>query len=199
MNSKVQFDPHYLHRTTLFSKIPVIDHPVVFLGDSITEMCEWQEFFPDTAVRNRGVSGDTTLGVLHRLDQIINLNPSKVFLTIGVNDLQRHYPKEEVISNIKKTVLNLITLTDAKIFLQSILPVREKMLETGIKNKTIEEVNKALLEICDETGIGFIDNFGLFCDDSGNLAEEFTSDGLHLNGHAYIKWVVNIRSKVIGE
>lgn len=199
MNSKVQFDPHYLHRTTLFSNIPVYNNPVVFLGDSITEMCEWQEFFPDTTIRNRGVSGDSTAGVLNRLDQIINLNPSKVFLTIGVNDLQRHYPKEEVISNIKKIVLKLIALTDAKIFLQSILPVREKMLETGIKNSTIKEVNKALLEICNETGIEFIDNFRLFCDNSGNLAEEFTSDGLHLNGFAYLKWVENIRSKVIGE
>lgn len=198
MSRKLEIDSHYIHRTTLFSMYGSDGGCVVFLGDSITEMCEWQEFFPEIRIINRGISGDSTAGVLNRLDQIIGLNPEKIFLTIGVNDLQRHYPMDEVISNIREIILKLSGSTGAIIFLQSILPVREMMLQTGIKNSTIDEVNASLAVMARELNIQFLDNNALLKDISGNLSLDFTSDGLHLNGYAYSRWAMNIKEKVIG-
>jgi len=198
MSRKLEIDSHYIHRTTLFSMYGSGGGCVVFLGDSITEMCEWQEFFPEIRIINRGISGDSTAGVLNRLDQIIGLNPEKIFLTIGVNDLQRHYPMDEVISNIREIILKLSGSTGAIIFLQSILPVREMMLQTGIKNSTIDEVNASLAVMARELNIQFLDNNALLKDISGNLSLDFTSDGLHLNGYAYARWAMNIKEKVIG-
>jgi lysophospholipase L1-like esterase len=51
--------------------------------------------------------------VIDRLEGIINLQPKKIFITIGVNDLQRQYPKETVINNIKKTA-NILLAGDKK-------------------------------------------------------------------------------------
>lgn len=198
MSRKLEIDSHYIHRTTLFSMFGSDGGGVVFLGDSITEMCEWQEFFPEIRIINRGISGDSTAGVLNRLDQITGLKPEKIFLTIGVNDLQRHYPKDEVISNIREIILQLTGFTGAIIFLQSILPVREMMLQTGIKNSTIDEVNASLAVMAEELNVQFLDNNALLKDISGNLSLDFTSDGLHLNGYAYSRWAENIREKVIG-
>ena len=37
---------------------------IVFLGDSLTELGLWNEFFPTVKLANRGVGGDTTKDVL---------------------------------------------------------------------------------------------------------------------------------------
>ena len=59
----------------------------LFLGDSLTEYGNWRELFPGLDIKNRGIAGDTTDGVLHRLDGITALSPDKIFLMIGINDL----------------------------------------------------------------------------------------------------------------
>jgi hypothetical protein len=41
---------------------------VVFLGDSLTEGYDIEEFYPEYVVLNRGISGDTTVGLEQRLD-----------------------------------------------------------------------------------------------------------------------------------
>lgn len=197
MNYKEHLDdPHYKHRTSHFRTCPENFGAVIFLGDSITEMCEWQEFFPGKKILNRGISGDSTFGVIDRLHEIIKLQPEKIFIAIGVNDLQRHYPTETVINNIKKIANTLFAETDSKIYLQSILPVIEKKLQTGIKNSTIDVVNDELKKFSVENKIGFLDNSSLMKDNSGNLNANLSSDGLHLNGEAYCLWIENIRIKV---
>ena len=48
------------------------DKPVTaFVGDSITAAGAWQEWFADVDARNFGVDGDTTDGLLERLDEVI--------------------------------------------------------------------------------------------------------------------------------
>ena len=62
---------------------------VVFLGDSITQ--GWNSLakvFPDFKVVNRGIGGDTTRGVLYRLNaDVLALKPTAVVLLIGINDI----------------------------------------------------------------------------------------------------------------
>lgn len=189
-------DPHYKHRTSFFEVCPENYGAVIFLGDSITEMCEWQEFFHEKKTLNRGVSGDDTYGVLDRLPGIIKLQPEKIFISIGVNDLQRHHNSDTVVDNIKEITNTLISETKSKIYLQSILPVIEKRLATGIKNVTINYVNEELRKFAAENSIEFLDINSVMKDSSGNLSENLSSDGLHLNGEAYRLWIENIRTKV---
>ena len=61
---------------------------IVFIGNSITEGGKnWSEKFNIPNIRNRGIGGDVTDGVLERLGEIIFFKPKAVFILIGINDL----------------------------------------------------------------------------------------------------------------
>src|SRR6185436_17614461 len=80
---------------------------VVFLGDSITQ--GWGgglgAAFPGVKVANRGISGDTTRGVLIRLDEdVLALHPAAVVLLVGTNDLEEGAAPELIAANLKLIV-----------------------------------------------------------------------------------------------
>ena len=66
-----------------FEELPIASGDTVFLGDSITEGGSWHELFPESSVRNRGIGGVTTSGILARIDQIRHGKPGQIFLMIG--------------------------------------------------------------------------------------------------------------------
>ena len=73
-------DPYYLHKKSQFEMLAQNDkYKIVMLGDSITDEGQWDELLNNSKVQNRGISGDTTDGVLDRLDSI-NKNIEKVNL-----------------------------------------------------------------------------------------------------------------------
>src|SRR6185312_511847 len=88
------FSTYYLQRVSHFETLPQTKGDIIFLGNSITDGAEWPELFNDIRVKNRGISGDITAGVIHRLDEITNRKPAKIFLLIGVNDLARNITTE---------------------------------------------------------------------------------------------------------
>ena len=63
--------------------LPLHSSDIVFLGNSITDGCEWAELFENRHVKNRGISGDRSGWLLERLDSIIAAHPKKLFLMIG--------------------------------------------------------------------------------------------------------------------
>jgi len=81
---------HWHDRTKLFiSDLDSLSKgEIVFLGNSITEGFDLEKYFPDTVPINRGISGDHTDGLIERLEySIITLEPSKLFILIGINDI----------------------------------------------------------------------------------------------------------------
>jgi hypothetical protein len=79
-------------------------HAVVFLGDSITQ--GWGgglgAAFPGVKVANRGISGDTTRGVLIRLEEdVLALDPAAVVILIGTNDLEEGATPEVAVANLR--------------------------------------------------------------------------------------------------
>lgn len=93
----------YNTKVNLFKSYPR-DVDVVFVGDSIIEGGNWQDMFPDFVIANRGISGDTTAGVLDRLDGVLNTNPEKVFILVGINDLLNGVSPEDAFSNYQKII-----------------------------------------------------------------------------------------------
>ena len=79
---------YYNKRCSDFNESPIGFDKIVFLGDSITEAGEdWNKYFNTQNIVNRGISGDTTEGVLARLSEICYYKPLAVFLLIGINDI----------------------------------------------------------------------------------------------------------------
>src|SRR5436190_11884269 len=90
---------------------------LVFLGDSITQ--GWGDdiggAFPEAKVANRGISGDTTRGVLIRLkEDVLDLKPAGIVLLIGTNDLEEKAEPEVIAGNLK-LILAAIKQHDAKL------------------------------------------------------------------------------------
>lgn len=85
-----QYNQFYYQRSTLFEKLPIDSDDIVFLGNSITNGCEWHELFNNPNIKNRGISSDVSMGVYDRLDPIIKGKPAKIFLMIGINDIAHH-------------------------------------------------------------------------------------------------------------
>jgi len=170
------------------------DNGIVFIGDSHTEYFELHEYFPDFPVLNRGIYGDTTYGVKKRLDEsAFMLNPSKVFLLIGANDVNKTSDKNEVIvENIKDIVRQLKTVTpNTTVYVQSLYPVNRNGKNSSrisifkLTNKRLSAINLLLESFCSSEGIIYIDMFSQLVDEKGQLREEFSIEGLHLNEAGY--------------
>ena len=78
---------HYEEMVKMFDDMHEDSGGIVFLGDSITEFLNVDEFLPSYHIIKRGIAGDTTSGVLRRLGEVIALKPRKLFLLIGTNDI----------------------------------------------------------------------------------------------------------------
>ncbi|MEK9136523.1 MAG: GDSL-type esterase/lipase family protein [Bacteroidota bacterium] len=192
--------PHYDHRKSLFSLMTPTQRDIVFLGDSITEGCNWSELFRNPRIKNRGIGGDTSDGVLKRLNQIIAGQPQQVFLMVGINDLWNGDPVENVAENIRQILACCKRTSPAtKVFIQSVLPMNgtwssiPKRIPTV--NARVVVLNNKLRALASEFQQPYIDLHSLFSRDD-QLDPNYTHDGLHLNGTAYMVWKSAIENLV---
>ena len=121
-----KYSTFYEQRATLFEELPVTSKDIIFLGNSITNGCEWAELFQNKNVKNRGISGDICMGVYDRLDPIVKGKPAKIFLLIGINDVSRGTSADKIISEISMIVRKIKQESPkTKLYLQSVLPVND--------------------------------------------------------------------------
>lgn len=180
---------------TFLNKKYAIENQTVLLGDSITDFFNWYELFYDfsktsgQAVYNRGISGDTTDRLLERLQEnVLSIKPRNIVLLIGTNDIGRGLPLSVTIENMK----NIIKMTknacpDVNFIIEAVYPINEKMRDRFEKrsNKKINEMNKEFIKLCEKYDCKWLDFTDELKDSNGNMKQEYTFDGLHINAHAY--------------
>lgn len=99
---------------------------IVFLGNSIINGAEWGELFRNRYVKKRGILGDIAEGVYDRLGTITGGKSGKIFLLIGVNDVDRGTAADTIVKHIEKIVRQIKAETPrTKIYIQSLLPVND--------------------------------------------------------------------------
>jgi lysophospholipase L1-like esterase len=186
------FPTYYWQRVTHFNTLPQSKDDIIFLGNSITDGTEWSELFNDINIKNRGISGDITAGIIHRLNNITKGHPSKIFLLIGINDLARNISPDSVVKNILIISSYIKQASPStKLFVQSILPVNDVYNNFSThtnKGKEIKQVNEQLLQNANQYHYTFINLYSSFCDANEKLKANLTNDGLHLKGEAYLLW-----------
>ena len=187
------YSTFYYQRASLFEKLPVDSTDIVFLGNSITNGCEWSELFPGQHVKNRGISGDRTTGVYNRLHTILPGKPRKIFLLIGVNDLEHGVLIDSVVHGIIRIAERVKTESPrTELYIQSILPVNDqfgKFAKHTNKGAEIIEINKQIQKYCVENQLTFIDLYAFFKNkDNEKMNPAYTNDGLHLLGDGYFLW-----------
>lgn len=188
------YSTFYYQRATLFEELPITSKDIVFLGNSITNGAEWSELFQNKNVKNRGISGDICMGVFDRLDAILKGKPAKIFLLIGINDVNRGTPADTIVSRIGMIARKIkADSPKTKLYLQSVLPVTDhyKMFQGHTSRwQVIPEINKGLIRLAAAEGATYIDLYSHFVDEkTGKMNINYTNDGLHLLGKGYMKWV----------
>jgi lysophospholipase L1-like esterase len=198
------FQMHYTQRTQEFREQNQIFQNVILVGDSITEGFDVAKYLPGRRVINRGIGADVIgnalpaddkRGVLKRLDEsFFNLPATDVFLLIGINDLgDSHTPDQleagyrEILEKVKSGAPRI------KVHVQSLFPTRGNFAK---HNANVNDFNERLQKLAKEFGYDYIDLHSLMADDKGELKQELTTDGLHINADGYKIWKAEIEKKM---
>lgn len=165
---------------------------IVFLGDSIVYGGEWDTYFPEKSVCKLAVPGDSIEQVLYRADMVKKLDPSKVFILVGVNNVSRGNYEKTIEDNYSQ-LLDVLSDIECEIYVQSILPVRKP---SKVDNNRINTANEIIHRLADKYNCTYIDIHTSFLNEDGEMKQELTKDGVHLNEDGYKVWIEQIRDFV---
>lgn len=188
-----KYSTYYYQRASLFEELPIHPEDIVFVGNSITDGCEWNELFDNPRVKNRGISGDICMGVYDRLDPILRGTPAKLFLLIGINNVSRGMSADTIISEIEMIIHKIRQESPkTKLYLQSVLPVNDcyGMFEGHTSRwQLVRQINDLLRPLAESEGAIYVDLYSHFVDEqTGKMDPRYTNDGLHLLGKGYLLW-----------
>jgi lysophospholipase L1-like esterase len=177
---------HFRKRLREFSRAPLACGQIIMLGDSLTELNDWtRSVRAGVTLQNRGISGDTSDGVLARLEEITASQPKAVFLMIGTNDLWSSNPPETTAANISKITDRIKARNPGTIiFVQTVLPMRVDYAP----NDKARAINALLKKDSKRAPYILLDTYLRLADSKGALRGMFTTDGIHLNDKGYAVW-----------
>jgi lysophospholipase L1-like esterase len=168
---------------------------VVFLGDSITQ--GWGgglgAAFPGLKVANRGISGDTTRGVLLRLDEdVLALHPAAVIVLIGMDDLEEGATPEVAAGNLR-LILAALKRHDARmpIVLCQVFPSSKTKKRPADRIRALNALYLAAVK--NDPQVTYVETWPLFADANGDAMLAEFPDLLHPNELGYAKWAAALR------
>ena len=175
------------------NRISIKDPDVLFLGDSIVEYFPLYELLktPKTVI-NRGIRGYRSDLLLEYLDSLLfGQAVDKIFLLIGTNDIGKEIPQQETVKNVESIIQTIArNYPLAEICLLSVLPVNEsptyKKRVHLRSNRKVQSLNHVYQELTSAyMNVTFVNVYDSLLDEAGQLAEAFTTDGLHLTVAGY--------------
>ncbi len=157
----------------------------VVIGDSLSMWLPPELLPHDRFWLNQGISGDTTGGILKRLNAFANTNPDTIHLMAGVNDLKNGASDHEILTNLNRIMAQLRQQhPHARVVVHSILPTRWE----NIPSHRVRSLNTRIAQLTDYHQLDYLDLHPSFSNHTGNLRQELTTDGLHLNQLGYQVW-----------
>lgn len=171
---------------------------ICFIGNSLTYNSDFQKDFPNKRIVNLGYSGDHIDGIIIRHRQVASVQPEKIFIMIGINDLSMSRHKLSKFKESYNRMLDSIQASNplSTIYLESILPVNHTMKPHIAPAQRIIEANSVIKEIAEQRALVYIDLFSLYADDNNELQKELTKDGIHLYPSSYSIWSETIRQYI---
>lgn len=163
----------------------------VIMGDSITNsIYEYEILGRDVVVSKIG------LCVAQADDEVntaIELNPRKIIMCFGANDLETYESKaDQFIAAYTKQIKKLQkALPDTQIFINGILPIKESRIERTPALGYYPEYNEKLKTMCKDLGLTYIDSSSIITNDPSL----YEPDGEHLVYDFYGKWLTYMAIK----
>jgi lysophospholipase L1-like esterase len=184
------------------------DAEVLFMGDSITDF--WRntdgqfagksvldKHFGQWKVANFGIAGDTTQGVLYRLQngEGQGFSPRAVMLMIGTNNTRAN-SAAEIAEGVGAIVLELQRdFPQAKILLLAVFP---RGRPGDPVRMTIADINRTIAKLHDGKRVHYLDIGKGFLDADGNIPSDVMPDALHPSSKGYEIWAQAV-SKPLSE
>ncbi len=194
MNKKL-IKQRYKERLIKISNREFDKNQIVLIGDCLIENIKLKGEFPDLTIYNNGISGDTSLLLMKTLyKRAIKYKPSKLFLSVGSNDMGF----EDM--NVKDIYKNIIAIVeevkrrskDTEIHILSIVPVNPANMDNIAReyvdarnNFDINMLNYYLRNYSRKNRLKFVDITKHLKNDFDQLKIEYTIDGFHLNDLGY--------------
>ena len=160
---------------------------VAFIGDSLTDGYDVEHFYPDYIVENRGIAGDTTHGLLNRLDvSVYQLKPKVIVMLIGANNFQTMFEDyEDILIGIKEN------LPQTELIVCSLTSMGD---EWGKNNHLAAFNNVKIKALAEKHGCYFVDLYTpLLNFETNEIHEHYTTDGGHLTYDGYVVFTENVK------
>jgi lysophospholipase L1-like esterase len=177
---------------------------LLFVGDSITDwwrqeqrgLSVWNEYFAPLRAANFGIAGDTTQGVLWRMQngELDGFMAKLVVLMLGTNNINRNTNAD--IAQGDRAIVEEIRKRQpgAKILLLGIFP-RGAAADNPFR-ASIKEINTHLQALADNETVFYMDIGERFLAPDGTLPADIMPDGLHPNAQGYRIWAEAISGRV---
>lgn len=165
------------------------DHDLVLIGDSHVDAPDWDELLGRDAA-NRGIGGDTTLGVLHRLSDIRDTGARVAVVLVGYNDLASHRQVEEVAATYEQIVSGLLEDEGIEdVVVVSTIHTGVGHERHGVLQEAVRTLNDALAALAaEQRSAHFIDLNATVAPD-GALLPPYNLDEVHLTADGYAAMV----------
>lgn len=168
---------------------------VVVLGDSITQGWgdDFSAWFPGMRIANRGISGDTSRGVLVRLEEdVLSLNPKAIVLLIGTNDLEEKAEPETIAGNLKLILEGIHKASPSlPVIVNEVFPSSASKARPSNQIKKLNGLYAAVVR--GNPQVTLLETWPLFADASGDARPAEFPDLLHPNLVGYSKWAAALR------
>ena len=179
---------------------------VSFLGDSLTQgmqlyeegmqnamFCAYKGVGPNVIVN--GTTCKRTDGVAEvPLEALTAQQPRAIYVLLGTNVLGRDTDYSSFLTYYR-LMLDMLsqTLPNAKIYVQSITPVRPEVCQKsgheGLNRDRLCQINNELAAIALEKNCYFLNLWEVLADENGDLIESYAQpDGYHLRPAGYAVW-----------
>lgn len=177
---------------------------VLFVGDSITDWWRqpqrglpvWERHFAPLKAANFGIAGDTTQGVLWRMQngELEGFNAKLIILMLGTNNINRNDTADIAAGNAAIVQEFRRRQPNAKVLILGVFP-RGAAADNPFRQR-IAEINGHLEKLADGRTIHYLDIGPKFLQPDGTLPTEVMPDGLHPNLKGYEIWAEAIMPKV---
>ena len=169
----------------------------LFLGDSNTarmyRMFDYCSY--DNAIGSVGMTAkslatfacvqvSTSSGYITMPQAVAKLQPRRVILTFGTNDLNPGYKAADFVKNYQTGIEAIVTAyPSVDIIVNAIPPIGQQHSNQSLTQTQVDEYNKALVEMCQKKGWKFLNSAEVLKDSVTGYAKSGyveTSDGIHL-------------------
>lgn len=180
---------------------PLGSGDIVILGNNLVGGAEWHELLENPSVKSRNTWPDVVNSLPALAKSVAAHKPAKILLLSSYNldenapkgvNLSANFDADIIVGKMTEAVNAIRELSPGtEILIQSITPVNstyEKYASFAGSAKKVKAANKKLRKLAKKLKVTWIDAYGTFADENGDLKAVYTNDGFKLMGKGYKAW-----------